>query len=100
MFRKFKTNYFKILLIRSEYDYKRVNFSSLHFSGYSVISLPRSVIYFGGRDVDYTVTDWVAEFKNLEWNFIGNLARPRHRHSSIKVASKIYTFGGEFLRPG
>ena len=57
------------------------------------------MIYFGGysynEDVnDYGATDRVAEFKNLEWKPLDNLVRPRLVHSSIKMGTFIYTFGG------
>ena len=66
---------------------------------YTVISLPSSVIYFGGRsynvDVsEFVTTDRVAEYKNLEWKLLGNLVSPRRYHSSIKMGTFIYTFGG------
>ena len=67
--------------------------------GYSVISLPNSVIYFGGLDMneatDYNEsTDWVVEYKNKEWKLLGNLFSLRSGHSSIKMGSTIYIFGG------
>ena len=40
--------------------------------------------------------DQVTEFKNLEWNILGNLAGPRQGHKSIKMRNKIYIFGGVF----
>ena len=40
------------------------------------------------------MADRVAEYKNLEWKLLGNLVNPRYGHSSIKLGSTIYTFGG------
>ena len=63
---------------------------------YAVTSTPNSVIYFGGdslerkTDVGYKV----VQYKNLKWTPLGNLARPRDGHRSIKMANKIYLFGG------
>ena len=39
-------------------------------------------------------TDRVAEYINLEWKLLGNLVSTRYGHSSIKLGSTIYTFGG------
>ena len=65
-------------------------------AAYSVISTPSSVLYFGGF-LGYTdlggSTDKVAEFKNMKWNILGNLASPRHGHRSIQMRNKIYIFG-------
>ena len=67
---------------------------------YSVISLPSSVIYFGGQSRngvnDWETTDRVAAYKIFEWKLLGNLVRPRHGHSSIKMGTTIYTFGGDY----
>ena len=41
------------------------------------------------------LTDKVSEYKNLEWKLLGNLVRPRRDHSSIKMGSTIYNFGGQ-----
>ena len=60
---------------------------------YSVISLPSSVIYFGGRNGNEAV-DRVVEYKNQEWKLLGNLVSPREDHSSIKMGSTIFIFGG------
>ena len=60
---------------------------------YSVVSLPSSVIYFGGSG-DFEINDSVAEYKNLRWKLLGNLSSPRSRHSSINIGTTIYTFGG------
>ena len=53
------------------------------------------MIYFGGGSTfggdDF---DIVAEFKNLEWFLLGNLAHPKRYHRSIKMGSKIYISGG------
>ena len=58
-------------------------------------STPSSVIYFGGLDLDEDeATDKVVEYKNLKWTVLGNLASPRRSHRSIKMANKIYIFGG------
>ena len=62
---------------------------------YAVTSTPRSVIYFGGYDWDEEETDKVVEYQNLKWTLLGNLARPRHAHRSIKMQNKIYLFGGD-----
>ena len=68
------------------------------------------MIFFGGISEEGS-TDRVAEFKNLEWNLLGNLAGPRNLavgfdfspnglilprmdHRSIKMGNKIYLFGG------
>ena len=64
------------------------------FYDYTVISLPSSVIYFGGQSFNKNAYDKVAEYKNLEWKLLGNLSRPRMAHSSIKMETTIYTFGG------
>ena len=65
---------------------------------YTVISLPSSVIYFGGTSSDglsdEVSLDKVAEYKNLEWNLLGYLASARRGHSSIIMNSKIYSLGG------
>ena len=70
---------------------------------YSVISTPSSVLYFGGyvgyTDVPIRETDKVAEFKNMKWNILGNLASPRHGHRSIQMRNKIYIFGAEPFEP-
>ena len=68
---------------------------------YAVTSTANSVIYFGGftYDNNKSYTDRVAEFKNLEWTLLGNLAGPRKSgtgqigHRSIKMGTKIYVFG-------
>ena len=62
-------------------------------SDYAVASTPTSVIYFGGYD-DEGPTDKVVEYQNLRWTLLGNLAGPRCGHRSIKMANKIYLFGG------
>ena len=62
---------------------------------YSVISTTSSVIYFGGLTSEDDPNDLVAEFKDLEWNKLGNLAGPRHGHRSIKMGNKVYLFGGQ-----
>ena len=61
---------------------------------YSVVSLPSSVIYFGGSSTDLVITDGVAEYKNFRWKLLGNLSSPRNRHSSINIETTIYIFGG------
>ena len=62
---------------------------------YAVTATPSSVIYFGGYDFDEGErTDRVAEYKNLKWTLLGNLASPRYGHRSIKMDNKIYLFGG------
>ena len=62
---------------------------------YAVTSTPSSVIYFGGyNDYDGESFDKVAEYKNLKWNLLGNLASPRDGHRSIKMNNQIYLFGG------
>ena len=72
------------------------------YSDYSVISLPSSVIYFGGF-FGHQIGEWeaigdenveVIMYKNLEWNVLGNLVLPRYHHSSIKMGTIIYVFGG------
>ena len=60
---------------------------------YSVISLPSSVLYFGGWTGN-EATDRVVEYKNQEWKLLGNLVSPKNGHSSIKMGSTIYIFGG------
>ena len=62
--------------------------------GYSVISTPISVLYFGGYHNDNGANDMVAEYKNLKWSELGRLASARYAHRSIKLNSKIYIFGG------
>ena len=58
-------------------------------------STQSSVIYFGGYDRDEAKeTDRVVEYQNLRWTQLGNLASPRAAHRSIKMANKIYLFGG------
>ena len=53
------------------------------------------MIYFGGYSIDSQgPTDRVAEFKNLKWSLLGNLASPRRNHKSIEMGGKIYIFGG------
>ena len=53
------------------------------------------MIYFGGFTYDdMSSIDKVAEFKNLGWNLLGNLAGSRSRHQSIKMGYKIYVFLG------
>ena len=68
---------------------------------YAVTSTPNSVIYFGGDESGMVAgnesgqeTDRVAEYKNLKWNILGKLARPRSAHHSIKMGNKIYLLGG------
>ena len=61
---------------------------------YTAISLPSSVIYFGGDISFHDSTDWVAEYKNLGWKLLGNLVTSRWGHSSIKMGTTIYAFGG------
>ena len=63
---------------------------------YAVTATPSSVIYFGGYDDgEGEVSDRVAEYKNLKWTLLGNLASPRFGHRSIKMDNKIYIFGGD-----
>ena len=62
---------------------------------YAVTSTPSSVIYFGGYDEgENETTDRVAEYKNLKWTLLGNLAIPRYGHRSINMDNKIYIIGG------
>ena len=62
---------------------------------YAVTSTPRSVIYFGRWDQDRGKgNDRVVEYQNLKWTLLGNLARPRSGHRSIKMDNKIYIFDG------
>ena len=74
-----------------------INLFYFRLRSYTVISLPSSVIYFGGQSYyegEYVTTDRVAEYKNLEWKLLGNLVSPRIWHSSIKMGTSVYTFGG------
>ena len=66
----------------------------LRLYDYSVISLPISVIYFGGYHTDKGPNDIVAEYKNLKWNDLGNLASPRYGHRSVYIRNKIFIIGG------
>ena len=61
---------------------------------YSVISTRISVIYFGGYHNDEGPNDIVAEYRNLKWKPLGNLASGRYSHRSIQMGTKIYIFGG------
>ena len=71
-----------------------------HWHTYSVISLPSSVIYFGGGNWNDLMTDEVVEYKNQEWKLLGNLVRPRYAHNSIKMGPTIYIFGPWAESPG
>ena len=61
---------------------------------YAVTSTPSSVVYFGGWDEQNIETEKVVEYRNLKWTLLGNLARLRYVHRSIKMGNKIYIFGG------
>ena len=61
---------------------------------YSVISTPSSVIYIGGYQNGEPASDIVAEYRNLKWSQLGNLASGRYAHRSIQMGTKIYIFGG------
>lgn len=53
------------------------------------------MIYFGGIDWETEEHfDGVAEYKNLKWSWLGNLAHRRAGHHSIKMANQIFIFGG------
>ena len=52
------------------------------------------MIYFGGWDDVEKESDRIVEYKNLKWTLLGNLARQRYGHRSIKMDNKIYLFGG------
>ena len=78
---------------------KNYPFSSV-YNQFSVVSLSKSVIYFGGRykNEGWTETNIVAEFKNEDWSKIGEMAMPRSYHSSIQMNQNIFVFGGEGIR--
>ena len=76
-----------------------INLFYFRLFSYTVISLPSSVIYFGGEWYNYNLREFVtidsvAEYKNLGWKLLGNLVSPRYGHSSIKMGTTIYSFGG------
>ena len=73
---------------------QKVKNTCFRFYDYSVISLPNSVIYFGGRS-DQGASATVAEYNNLKWKILGNLAAgKRSAHRSIKIGTRIFIFGG------
>ena len=70
---------------------------------YSIVSMPTSVIYFGGRykNNGWTNNNIVAEFKDDfkdefkdDWIPIGKMTQPRDYHRSIQMNDKIFVFGG------
>ena len=62
-----------------------------------MVSTDDSVLVIGGYlgrlngDGD---TSAVVEFKDGNWNIIGNLALARHGHRAIKLGSEIMILGG------
>jgi len=62
-------------------------------SGYSVVSTPSNVIYFGGFG-GFGASDIVAEYKDHTWTQLGTLNQQRKGHSSIQMDNKIFILGG------
>jgi len=57
------------------------------------------ITIFGGWTQDEPTNEvWIFNFVNLEWiklhDYIGTPARPRYRHTSEVIGSKLYILGG------
>ena len=62
---------------------------------YATVSTDQGVLVIGGRDHGPEhETTIVAEFRDGNWNNIGNLARKRAYHNAIKSGSEIMVIGG------
>ena len=70
----------------------------LRIYGHYMVSTEDSVLVTGGflttTSRTYDVTSAVVEFKDGNWNIIGNLAHSRGYHRAIKFGSEIMILGG------
>ena len=78
-------------------------FDIYRIGGYSIVSLPTSVLYFGGYNFNIGVVnigqgellDIVAEYRQGKWNRLGDLLQPKRQHQSIQMGNNIYIYGGD-----
>ena len=69
--------------------------------GYDTVSTDDGVLVIGGAtDGSPYQISTVAEYKDGSWRNIGNLARNRFYHKSIKLGSNIMILGGTEYNPG
>ena len=61
---------------------------------YATSSTESSVYIIGGFTSDPTSTPIIAEYKNDEWNNIGNLKQARIQHGVITSGSLTMVIGG------
>ena len=71
------------------------NFKKLSIFYYATVSLPDSVIVFGGWNGRSDLSH-VAEFSaaNASWSKLGDLQQPRHGHSAITNGKTVLVIGG------
>ena len=73
------------------------SFASFRIGYYSIVSLQRSVIYFGGEtyiEESFGSLNIVAEFQNDSWRKLGKMTKARSFHKSIPINGKIFIVGG------
>ena len=87
----------KVFYIQAIHFKNQYTFSN---NGYSVVSMPSSVIFFGGYDdasSESHVSDHslniVAEYRDGRWNQLGRMTQFISKHQSIQINEKIFIYG-------
>ena len=61
---------------------------------YSISSTLEAAFVIGGRDLDDSYLDVIAQFQNNQWSRYGNLQKRRSLHGSITSGSLTMIIGG------
>ena len=62
---------------------------------YSISSTLEAAFVIGGRDLDDSYLDLIAQFQNNQWSRYGNLQKRRYLHGSITSGSLTMIIGGD-----